>query len=123
MIIDNSSFVQYAIRSYDNPQCRTLEQFEDDVKRFSFIKKLLKSDKTETEYVMMTLNTIVSLYNVFEYENCTKMLFFKVRKEHWFRLKTYLVFLGHMPESIPEFGVHDSDITICQNIAKELRLI
>ena len=123
MVIDNSNFVQYAIRAYDNPQCRTMEQFEDDVKRFSFIKKLLKSDKDDIEYVMMTLNTIVSLYNVFECENCTKMLFFKVRKEHWFRLKTYLIFLGHMPESIPEMRIIDSDITICHSIAKELRII
>jgi hypothetical protein len=123
LIIDNSNFVQYAIKAYDNPQCKTVEQFNDDVYKFSLIKKLLKTDKSDSEFVQMTLNNIVSLYNVFGYDECTKMLFFKVRREHWFKLKTYLLFLNHMPESIPELQLINSDIKICPKIAKELRLI
>lgn len=123
MVIDNSNFVQHAIKAYDNPQCRTIEQFNDDVKKFSFVKKLLKSEKDDREYIRMTLNTIVYLYNIFDCEQCTKMLFTKVRREHWHKLKTYLIFLGHMPDNINELDIHDSDIAICQSIAKELRLI
>jgi len=87
------------------------------------IKKLLKSDKHDEDYVNLTLNNIVSLYNVFYVEDCTKMMFFKVRKEHWFRLKTYVVFLGYMPERIDDSNIISSEIPICQNIANQLRKI
>ena len=121
MVIDNSNFVQYAISAFDDPQCKTLEQFNDSVHKFSLIKKLLKVEKTESEFIRLTLNNIVLLYNVFDCEKCTKMLFFKVRKQHWYKLKTYLLFLGHMPEEIPELHLKSSDIRICQTIVQELR--
>ncbi len=122
-MIDKNNFVQIAIKAYDNPQCKTLEQFNDDVYKFSLVKKLLKFEKYESEYIQMTLNNIVALYNVFECEECTKMLFFKVRKEHWHKLKTYIIFLGYMPEEILDLNLKSSDIQICQQIAKELRAV
>ncbi len=122
-MLTKDNFIQYAIKSYDNPQCKTLEEFEEDVKKISLVKKVLNSDRYDAEYVRMTLNTIVYVYNVFETEPCTNMLFFKVRKEHWSRLKTYLVFLNHMPEEIPELDIVNSNIDIDLNIATELRLI
>lgn len=123
MIVTKNSFIQSAILSYDNPQCRTLDEFKNDVKKFSIVKKLLKSGNIDSDYVRLTLNNIVYLYNVFNSEICTKILFFKVRKEHWYKLKTYLTFLGHMPEEIEEYFLKNSDIPICNEIAKELRLI
>lgn len=122
-MIDNSNFVQYAIHAYDNPQCITLEQFNKDVKKFSYLKKILNSNQCDDEFVRLTLNNIVYLYNVFDYEACTKMMFFKTRKDQWYKLKTYLTFLNRMPTEIVELGIRDSDLPICQKIAKELRMI
>lgn len=122
-MLGEDNFVQYAMRAYDNPQCRTIEQFKSDVSRFSFVKKILKSDKHDSEFVAMTLNNIVSLYNVFNSTECTLMLFYKVRKQHWFRLKTYLLYLNYMPENIPDLNINSTDIPICLEIAKELRII
>lgn len=115
--------MQYAIRSYDNPQCRTLEQFNEDVNKFSLLKKLLKSDKLDSEQVRLTLNNIVSLLNLFSSNECVTMMFFKVRPIHWHKLKTYLVFLGHMPEAIVELGVINEDIPECQMIEHHLKHI
>ena len=123
MIIEKSNFLLNAIKAYDNIQCRTLEQFKDDIKKFSQLKKLLKSNKSDDEYIRLTLNTIVYLYNVFEVEACTKMMFSKVRKDHWFKLKTYLIFLNQMPDNIEELSLIDTDIPLCPIIAKTLRII
>jgi hypothetical protein len=127
--ITQNNFIQIALKSYDNPQCITLGQFSKDVNKFSAVKKLLNgmlygdSLESDSEYVRLTLNNIVYLYNVFENENCTKLLFFKVRQMHWYKLKTYLVFLGRMPEEIPEQHLKDSNLKICPQIAKHLRMI
>ena len=112
-----------AISAYDNPQCITLDQFNKDVKKFSSVKKLLNSEQTDGEFVRLTLNSIVYLYNIFKGEDCTKMLFYKVRKEHWHKLKTYLLFLNRMPENIPEINVKNTDLKICPIISTHLRNI
>jgi hypothetical protein len=39
----------------------------------------------------------VVIYNLFGAEAATKMLFFKVDREFWSQLKTFLVFLHYMP--------------------------
>ena len=122
MITDNN-FIQYAISSYHNPQCSTLEQFNGDVKKFSGIKRLMNSDDMNEEFVKLTLNNILYLYNVFDREPCTKMLFLKVRREHWHKLKTYLVFLNRMPEFIIDQNVINTEIPICSDIANHLRNI
>ncbi len=122
-MIDSNNFIQIAINSYDNPQCKTIEQFREDVFKFSMVKKFLKTEQYHKEHIRLTLNTITSLYNVFEYKKCTLMLFFKVRPEHWYKLKTYLVFLGNMPDKIEELNIISSDISLCQKTATELRMI
>jgi hypothetical protein len=122
-VITDNNFIQHAISAYHNPQCSTLEQFNADVKKFSGIKRLMNSEDCSDEFVKLTLNNILYLYNVFDRETCTKMLFFKVRPEHWSKLKTYLVFLNRMPERISELQLISIEIKICQNIAKHLRNI
>ena len=122
-MITRENFVQNALRSYDNPRCRTLEQFENDVKQFSNLKKLLKQDKVDNNFVQLVLNNIVYLFNMFEPDTCTKMLFFKIRKEHWQKLKTYLIFLNKMPDNIDGTNLNDSDIKLCPKIAAVLRLV
>ena len=40
--INSSNVVMYAIRHYNNPQCEGEKEFEDDLKRFKYIKRLLR---------------------------------------------------------------------------------
>ena len=123
MIIDASNFINVAMHSYDNPQCKTIEQFEEDIFKFSILKKYLKNDDVDLDKVKLTLNLIVSLFNIFETESCIEMMFYKVREEHWFKLKTYLVYMNRMPDALNNGLTQNSEIGICHSTATQLRKI
>jgi len=117
------TFLQLSMHNYDNPQCTTIEEFEDDLKRFIYLRKLFiryitKGDLKER----LILNHLIVLYNVFGII-ATDFLFYKIEKEYWSVLVTFLVYLDKMPEVIPEFSIRLSDIQIDQNIANILRNI
>ena len=63
------------------------------------------------------------LYNVFD-KAATPLLFYKIDKEHWSILKTFLVFLNRMPmEQIVTGGVRGDDISLDMKVIKILREI
>ena len=121
-MLTDSDFLNYAMRHYDNPSCRTLNEFNNDLNRFKYLKKLFQryTDRGEENFLLM-LNHIMIMFNVFERDACVMMLFFKVDRIHWSLLKTFLVGLSFMPESIPELGIVNTDIPINENIAKFMR--
>jgi len=101
---------------YDNPQCHTLEEFDEDLRRFLYLKKLFIRYKNDNELrERLILNHIIVLYNIFG-EATTDMLFFKLA-EHTSALATFLVYLNRMPEELM------SDIPIDNEIVKALRKI
>lgn len=120
--MEPTDFVNYALRHYDNPSCKTIDEFKSDVSRFKYLRKLLwrYSDKQEENFLLM-LNHIMVLFNVFEREACVKMLFIKADRRHWSVIKTFLVGLYYMPTAIPDLGVVDSDIPIDEKIANFMR--
>ena len=61
-------------------------------------------------------------YNIFG-DQATNMLFFKIEKEYWETLVTFLVFLGRMPEEIPQYGLKLSDVRLDDKIINTLRKI
>ena len=74
----------------------------------------------------LILNHLVVLYNVFGVESATRLLFFKMSKNDYSALKTYLLFLSCMPEVIRGIKGHDivsSEIPVDMNIAEVLRKI
>lgn len=111
------------MHSYDNPQCHSLQEFEEDLKRFLYLKKLFSRYKNKEELrERLILNHIIVLYNIFGI-NTTNMLFYKIEKECWDALATFLVYLGRLPEEIPEHGKFSSDFTMDENIISKLRNI
>ena len=73
--LTNDNFVLFAMNHYDNPQCHTTQEFEEDMKRFLYLKKLFSRYKASGELrERLILNHIIVLYNLFG-ENTTKMLF------------------------------------------------
>lgn len=122
LIEDN--FLLEAMHHYDNPQCTSLVEFEEDLKRFLYLKKLFfryKSDKSELRERLI-LNHIIVLYNVFG-DITTKMLFQKIDKDCWNALVTFLVYLNRMPDTVPELGIKLSNITLDETIIEVLRKI
>jgi hypothetical protein len=108
---------------YDNPQCHNIAEFEDDIKKFIYLKKLIYRYKNTGELrERLIINHIIVLYNIFG-EAATKMLFYKIEQPLWSELVTFLVFLNRMPEEIPEYGIKLCDIKLDESIIAVLRKI
>ena len=108
---------------YDNPQCHSLEEFEEDLKKILYLKKLLSRYKNNGELrERLILNHIIVLYNIFG-DSATRMLFYKVEKSCWDVLVTFLVYLDRMPETIPEYGIILSEIKLDETVIATLRKI
>lgn len=123
MILNEDNFLVHAMNHYDNPQCHTIEEFEEDLQRFLYIKKLFSRYKNSGELrERLVLNHIIVLYNLFG-EELTSMLFFKIDEEYWPQLATFLVYLERMPEFVDQIGKKISDIELDNNIVSALRKI
>ena len=93
--ITNENVVMFAIRHYDNPQCEGEKEFQDDMKRFKYIKRLLrKHNDSDILKERLLLNHIIILNNLFGPEACVTLLLFKVQREYWGTLKSFLLFLN-----------------------------
>ena len=93
--ITNDNVIMFAIKHYDNPQCEGEREFYDDIKRFKYIKRLLRKHKdTGVLKERLLLNHIIVLNNLFGAEACVTLLLFKIQKEYWETLKSFLLFLN-----------------------------
>ena len=107
----------FALRHYDN-RGASKEEFEDDMKRFKYLKRLFRKYDTSQEFKSrLIINHVIILANVFGIEAATTLLFFKVDKQHWSILKTVLIFLNYMPEN------EMVDLDIDQSVMEELKRI
>jgi hypothetical protein len=123
MKLTDETFLQFAFKNYDNIQCLTVEEFEEDLKRFTYVKKLFYRYKYNNDLCeRIILNHLIVLFNVFGSE-ATKMLFFKMETELWNYLATFLIYLQRMPDSIPEFNIISSEISLDKMIIDKLRLL
>jgi len=126
--LDETNFLLYAAKHYDNPQCYDTIEFYDDLKRFKYIKRLLNRYHEEGDLKeRLILNHIIVLYNVFGPEATTKMLFLKCKSlEHL--LKPFLLFLNLLPDMVENIGIENKtintkEIHLDQKILDELRKI
>ena len=93
--ITGDNVMMFAIKHYDNPQCEGEKEFHDDMKRFKYIKRLLRKYK-ETGILKerLLLNHIIILNNLFGPEACVTLLLFKIQREYCGTLKSFLLFLN-----------------------------
>ena len=93
--ITSDNVIMFAIKHYDNPQCEGEKEFYDDMKRFKYIKRLLRKHKdTDVLKERLLLNHIIVLNNLFGAEACVILLLFKIQREYWETLKSFLLFLN-----------------------------
>ena len=123
--LTDKSITSYMIMSYENSQSVDMEEFEDDMKRVKYIKRLINRYLSGGELKeRLLLNHIISFYNVFGIEAATRILFFKVDESDYSVLKTFLTYLNVMPETVKMIrgkNILNSDIRIVQEIADSLR--
>jgi|TARA_B000000532_G_scaffold235199_1_gene220332 hypothetical protein len=93
--ITPQNVIMYAIKNYDNPQCEGEKEFEDDLKRFKYIKRLLRRYyDTGVLKERLLLNHLIVLNNVFSAEAATTLLLYKIQPTYWPALKSFLIFLN-----------------------------
>ena len=115
--LNEETYILFAIKHYENPHCVTREDFDEDMKRFKYLKRLLK------RYVRggalrthLIINHLIILYNVFG-EAATPLLFFRLEREYWSILKTILIYLNKYPLGmLPDLDI-DNDI---QTLTRDL---
>ena len=102
-----------------------MSEFKEDMKRFNYLKRLFKRYRKYDELrEQLVLNHLIVIYNVFGPEVSSRLLFFKMAKDDYSALKTYLLFLNIMPERVKGIKGQDiisSDIPIDYAIAEALR--
>lgn len=119
--LNENNFLLYAMHHYDNPQCSNIQEFEEDLKKFLYLKKLISRYKKTGELKeRLILNHIIVLYNIFG-EPATRMLFYKIEPDGWSVLTTFLIYLNRMPEELPEYGLRLTDIKLDEQVITVLR--
>ena len=122
----DDNFTIYAMKSFDKPNC-IMSEFEEDLKRIKYVKRLIRRYRVTGEMKeRLILNHLIVLSNVFGVEATVKMLFYKLDREDYDILKTFLIFLNFMPKVISGvrgINIHSADISIDFFVAKRLRTI
>ncbi len=116
--ITADNIVMFAIKNYDNPQCEGEKEFYDDMKKFKYIKRLLRKHK-ESGILKerLLLNHIIVLNNLFGPEACVTLLLFKIQKEYWDTLKSFLLFLNMIrDDELPEYSHNEEILEILREL-------
>jgi hypothetical protein len=124
-MLSEKNFLLYAAKYYENPQCFSIDEFNEDLKRFQYIKRLFNKyrDNKNNLKERLILNHIIILYNVFHPPACTRMLFFKL-DGYYELLKPFLIYTNYMPTTFynAQGQIIQSDtIPMDQNIIDKLR--
>jgi|TARA_B100001093_G_scaffold406632_1_gene395107 hypothetical protein len=97
MNLTESTFLLYAMKYYDNPQCTDMSEFEEDMKRFQYLRKLFSRYRHDNDLKeRLILNHMIVIYNVFGVDG-TNMLFLKLHEFHSY-LKPFVEYLNYMPQ-------------------------
>jgi hypothetical protein len=105
--LSEKNFNLFAAKNYINPRLLDPAEFEEDLIRFKYLKRLFSRYKEKNELQeRLILNHLIVIHNVFEVSAATQMCFFKTKPIFWPELKTFLLFLNLLPpinsyESIP----------------------
>ena len=124
--LNEKNFLLYAMKEYSNPQCTEVEEFNDDLKKIKYIKRLLNQYVSEGVLKeRLLLNHIIVFYNVFPPAAATRILFFKIEEKFWPILKPFLFYLKLMPEdkieSIMGREIRTNEILMDQGVIDSLR--
>ncbi len=125
--LNEKNYLHFAMKFYDNRQCTSIEEFNEDLNKIKYVKRLfnrfLETGELRTNLI---LNHLIVIYNVFENEAATRMLFFRVEKKFYSILKPFLIFLNRLPEKVRGIDGEDiqtNHIPLNETTIKELRKI
>lgn len=126
--LDETNFMLYAAKYYDNPACYDTVEFYEDLNRFKYIKRLFsRYEETGELKERLVLNHIIILYNLFGVPATTRMLFLKL-KGYYHCLVPFLLLLNYLPDKVYNIGIDSkcvstSDIILDPGVVDVLRKI
>lgn len=92
-LTEENSFI-FAAKHYYNPLGVDAEEFEEDLKRFKYVKRLINRYLTSEDLAeRLILNHLIVIFNVFGIPAGLAILELKLDKSHWPVLKPFLIFL------------------------------
>lgn len=119
--LNEENFLIYAAKRYNNVQCRSTEEFLEDLNRLKYIKKLI------TRYIenkdlqeRLILNHIIILNNVFGPQILCKLLYFKLKDEMKY-IKPFLVLLNILPSRL--YNIKSDQIINTDEIELDLGIV
>ena len=123
--LTDANFLMFAMKEYTNQQCTNIDEFYDDLKKIKYIKRLINRflENGNLKEILI-LNHLIVFYNVFDNKAATRLLFFKIEEKYWSVLKTFLIYLSMMPETVKGIRGKDiisSDIQLNQEVIDTLR--
>jgi len=121
-ILNDDNYMMFAMKMYNNPQCKNISEFQEDMNRIKYLKRLLRKYKASGELrERLILNHIIIFYNVFDIIPATRLLFSRIERDLHPYLKTFIVFLNNLPQNIPETDL--LNIPLDRRIINKLREI
>ena len=121
-ILNDDNYMMFAMRVYNNPQCKNISEFQEDMNRIKYLKRLFRKYKSSGQLrERLILNHIIIFYNVFDIIPATRLLFSRIEKDLHPYLKTFIVFLKNLPQTIPEADL--LNIPLDRRIINKLREI
>ena len=122
--LTDQSFLLYAAKAYAKPYA-IQDEFEEDLKRFLYIKRLLsKYHTTGVLKERLLLNHLIILHNVFGIEPSARLLGVKLEEKDWPVVKPFLLFLSVLPKQIPMVNgktIETDDILLDPKVVEVLR--
>lgn len=95
--LTEKNLLLYAAKHYSNPRFSDIDDFNEDLKRFKYVKRLLnryiESDELSERLV---LNHLIVIFNMFGIEAALNILDLKLEKKHWPVVKPFLIFLNYI---------------------------
>jgi hypothetical protein len=120
--LDDDNYMMFAMKMYNNPQCKNISEFQEDMNRIKYLKRLLRKYKTSGQLrERLILNHIIIFYNIFDPISATRLLFSRIEKDLHPFLKTFVVFLNTLPDKIPDVDL--VSIPLDRRIINRLREI
>ena len=97
--LNDQTFLLYAMKHYTNPQCSSIEDFNEDLNRIKYLKRLFgRYHQKGILKERLILNHIIILRNLFGPEACVTLLLFKIQQEYFGTLKSFLLYLNMIRE-------------------------
>lgn len=118
-MLTDDNFDEYAIKNYKNPNCVSVLEFLDDLKKIKYIKRLINKYAEKGELRdRLILNHIIFLSNVFGVESTVEMLRFRINDHQHKVLNSFLLYLNYL--SNEEIHLYDYDKSLYEYLKKTI---